>query len=67
MSDSGNDILGTDLTPSETRLLEAHRVLEALHADPELAPNAKASVAEAISSLWQALNNLALTDERPRV
>jgi hypothetical protein len=60
-----SDILGNPLTAGESRLLEAYGVLQALHADAELSPTAQANVAEAIAALWQALNNLGLTDERP--
>jgi hypothetical protein len=67
VSDAAKDVLGTDLTESEARLLEAYRALEALHADPDLAPTAKANVGEAIAALWQAVNSLALTDDRPDV
>lgn len=64
---SSKDVLGNELTASEQRLVEAYGVLQALHEDPGLSPTAKAGVAEAIASLWQALNNLALTDDRPPV
>lgn len=67
MSETAHDILGTELTASEQRLVDAYDALAKLHGDPELAPTAKAGLAEAIASLWQVLNNLALTDDRPAV
>ncbi len=63
---SGKDLLGADLTQAETKLLEAYDVLKAL-LDEDLSPTADANVREAIASLWQAVNNLALTDDRPDV
>ncbi len=64
---SDQDVLGNNRTASEQRLVEAYDVLKALHEDADLSPTAKAGVAEAVSSLWQVLNNLALTDDRPAV
>lgn len=67
MPDAGTDLLGNALTPAEGRLLDAYRALEALHATDDLAPAVRANVAEALASLWQALHDLALLDERPSV
>lgn len=64
MPEAGKDILGQPLTEAESRLLAAYEQLEALLAE-DLAPTARANVAEAVSSLWQAVNNLGLTDDRP--
>lgn len=58
------DLSGNPLTGSEQKLMSAYRTLEAL-LEEELSPSARASVAEALASLWQAVNNLALSDERP--
>ena len=58
------DLSGNPLTEAEQKLLAAYRTLEGLLGE-DLAPSARAAVAEALSSLWQALNNLALTDDRP--
>lgn len=66
MSES-RDLLGNEVTASEQRLLDVYVTLCDLNEDPDLAPTAKANVAEALASIWQALNNLALTDERPAV
>ncbi len=63
---SGKDLLGTDLTQAESKLLEAYDVLTSL-LNEDLSPTAEANVKEAIASLWQALNNLALTDDRPDI
>ena len=60
------DLLGSPLTESEKRLLAAYATLRDL-LDEDLAPTARANVAEAIASLWQAVNSLGLTAERPDV
>jgi hypothetical protein len=60
------DLLGRDLTATETRLLEAYRSLLAL-LELDLAPNVAANVREAAASLWQVVNGLALVDERPEL
>lgn len=65
MSES-TDILGTPLTDAEQKLMAAYRTLEAL-AQEELAPTARANVAEALAALWQVVNNLGLTLDRPQV
>lgn len=64
MAASGKDLLGNDLTPQEASLLAAWEQLKAL-LDADLPPSARAAVAEALAALWQAVNDLALTDERP--
>lgn len=61
---AGKDLLGNDLTTAEQRVLEAYQTLQGL-LDEDLAPMAEANVREAISALWQVVNNLALSDERP--
>ena len=65
MSD-GTDILGAPLTDAEQKLLSAYRTLEALLQE-DLSPTARAGVAEALASLWQVVNNLGLTSDRPLV
>ena len=64
------DLLGRDLTAAETRLFEAYLKTKSLldedTIDDGLAPCVRANVAEAVAALWQALHDLALTDERPR-
>ena len=61
---SGKDLLGNDLTAEEARLIAVWEQLKALR-DEELPPSARAAVEEAVACLWQAVNDLALTDERP--
>jgi hypothetical protein len=58
------DLVGATMTPAEQKLMSAYRTLEAL-LEEDLSPCARAGVAEALASLWQAVNDLALTDERP--
>ena len=65
MSDA-TDLTGNALTAAEEKLLAAYAGLEAL-LEEDLSPTAHANVAEALASLWQAVNNLALTDDRPTV
>ncbi len=60
------DLLGREMTTTEQALLRAyHVVLALLEREDDLSPTEAANVKEAASSLWQAVNNLALTDERP--
>ncbi len=61
---TAKDILGNDLTADEQALLKSYADLKALHAR-DLSPALRASVAEAIASLWQAVNDLCLSDDRP--
>lgn len=63
MSDA-TDLVGEALTDTEQKLMAAYRTLEGL-LETDLSPCARAGVAEALSSLWQAVNDLALTDDRP--
>lgn len=66
MAASGKDILGNEFTPQEERLLAVWEQLKAL-LDDDLPPSARAAVEEALGALWQAVNDLALTGERPPV
>ena len=63
MSDA-HDLLGAPLTAAEAKLLAAYEGLKALQGE-DLSPTAQAAVAESLAALWQAVNNLALTDDRP--
>ena len=65
MSDA-HDVLGHPLTEVEQKLLAAYETLKGLLAE-DLAPTARAGVAESIAALWQVVNNLGLTDDRPDV
>jgi len=56
--------MGTPLTAAERKLLSVYEALEALLQE-DLPPSARANVAEALATLWQAVNDLALTDARP--
>ena len=58
------DIQGRPLTEDEAALMAAFRTLQAL-AERDLAPCAAANVREALAALWQACNDLCLTDDRP--
>jgi hypothetical protein len=58
------DVLGTPLTQAEQALLAAYEQLKALLA-LDLPPCAEANVKDAIACLWNAVNDLALTDDRP--
>ncbi len=58
------DVLGHDMTDTEERLLDAYERLKAL-LERDLEPIAEAAVKEAVASLWQVVNGLALTDDRP--
>ena len=59
------DILGNPITDSERALLDAYATLNKLLEDESQPPAVTANVREAIASLWQAVNDLGLTDERP--
>ena len=60
------DIQGRSLTADEQALLSAYETLKGL-LDRGLAPCAAANVREALAALWQACNDLCLTDDRPNV
>ena len=61
---SDTDILGNPTTDAERAMLAAYDGLKGL-LEHDLSPAAEAAVREAITSLWQAVNNLCLTDDRP--
>ena len=63
----GKDLLGNEYTAAEVAILEAYEALKALLDHEGLAPAVEANIRESIASLWQAINDLALTDERPDV
>ena len=66
-SKPGNDVLGTPWTADEAALMAIYESLKELLQRDGLAPHIDANVREAMAALWQAINNLALTDERPRL
>ena len=63
----GRDLLGREMTESEKALLAAYEELKRLLDRDDLAPCTRANVAEAIAALWQAVNDLALVEDRPSV
>lgn len=60
------DLLGRPLTPVEQKLWAAYEGLKALLRE-DLPPCAEANVKEAVSVLWQVVNDLALASDRPDV
>lgn len=65
--DHRTDLLGRPLTGFEEALLGVYEDLKALLDHEGLAPCAVANVKDAIAVLWNAVNDLALTDDRPDV
>lgn len=61
------DILGTPLTENERKVLAAYETLKGLLELDDLSPSTSAGIRESIASLWQVVNNLGLTDDRPGV
>lgn len=57
------DLLGSELTASEERLLAMYEELKALCADPSLPPNAAANVRAALALMHQVVNGMALRFE----
>ncbi len=57
------DLLGRDLMPDETDLLEVYTRLRALAARDDLAPCVSANVRAALAAVWNAVNDLGLTYE----
>jgi hypothetical protein len=60
---SGVDLLGSELTSSEERLLGVYEELKALAADDSLPPNVTANVRAALALMHQVVNGMALTFE----
>ena len=63
---AARDLLGRPLSGVEQRVLAAYEGLKALLKE-DLPPCAAANVKEAIASLWQVVNDLALASDRPDV
>ena len=61
------DVLGGPLSEPETALLDAYGQLLALLERGDLPPCAETGVREAVACLWQSVNDLALTDDRPEL
>jgi hypothetical protein len=66
VSTQRKDLLGRPLGAEETALLDAYERCLAL-LDLDLPPTARAAAEEAAAALWQAVNNLALLDDRPEL
>ena len=64
MSGGPRDLLGREIGPVEAQVLEVYRSALALLKE-SLAPSADANLREAAAALWQIVNDLALSDERP--
>ena len=57
------DLLGTELTPSEARVLSLYHQLKAVVADDELAPCTRANLCAALAPLGIAVTDLGLAFE----
>ena len=57
------DLLGSELTASEERLLAVYEELKALSADPTLPPNAAANARAALALMHNVVNGMALKFE----
>jgi hypothetical protein len=60
-----HDVLGQPLAQHERALMDAFRRVVELARRSDLPPCASANAKEAAACLWQAVNDLALTGERP--
>jgi hypothetical protein len=60
---SSVDLVGSELTPSEERLLRVYEELKALAADEALPPNVTANVRAALALMHQVVNGMALKFE----
>ncbi|MFM8385779.1 MAG: hypothetical protein ACKOCB_03005 [Planctomycetia bacterium] len=60
------DLLGRPLSEVEQRLVASYEGLKAL-LEQDLPPAAAANVREALASMWQVMNDLALLSDRPDV
>ncbi|QBD77835.1 hypothetical protein EPA93_18280 [Ktedonosporobacter rubrisoli] len=61
---SSTDLLGNPLTEQEKELLGAYETLKKLAARTDLPPCAAQNVRKALSSMWQATNDLGLQFEQ---
>lgn len=59
------DLLGRELSGTEAELLEVYTTLKRLLADEDLDPSVASNVRAALSAMWNAVNDLALTHEHP--
>ena len=61
------DLLGRAMTDVETQLLEIYEKLTRLLEEDDLPPIVEAAAQESVATLWQAVQGLALRDDRPNV
>ncbi|HEU5227874.1 MAG TPA: hypothetical protein VFU49_08700 [Ktedonobacteraceae bacterium] len=64
MTTNGTDLLGKPLTEQEQTLLDVYETLKKLAAQPDLPPCAASNIRKALSSIWQATNDLDLQFEQ---
>jgi hypothetical protein len=64
MASPSTDLLGRQLTPAETELLELYQRLKDLLGRDDLAPCARAAARNALAALWNGVNDLALEHEQ---
>jgi hypothetical protein len=64
MAATDTDILGKPLTDQERELFDVYEALKKLAAQDDLPPCAARNVRRALSSMWQATNDLGLQFEQ---
>jgi hypothetical protein len=64
MAISNTDLLGKALSEQERELLDAYESLKRLAAQSDLPPCAASNVRKALTSMWQATNDLNLQFEQ---
>ncbi len=64
MAETSTDLIGRPLTDQERELLSVYESLKRLAAQDDLPPCAARNVRKALSSMWQATNDLALQFEQ---
>jgi hypothetical protein len=64
MSETNTDLLGNPTTEQEQELLRVYEALKRLAARDDLPPCAARNVRRALSSMWQATNDLNLQFEQ---
>ena len=64
MTETNTDLLGKPLTIQERELVNVYEALKRLAAQEDLPPCAARNVRRALSSMWQATNDLGLQFEQ---
>ena len=64
MGGTGTDLLGQTMTEQEQDLLQVYEALKRLAGRDDLPPCAERNVKRALSSMWQATNDLGLQYEQ---